>query len=205
LIAKSLNLVINYRFLQEEYLWLIFNIIQSIESVLFPVCYFFIANKKHTNLRIIFLASAIFNSFSSIQYLITYLSPACYPLTILFFMLFVIPLVYRYVIESILPESHNYSIYECFLAYKRPKSITGSICALITVPYGHCSLIVKGKEFTFKNGKIIEREIKNINKLTFTKIPIVNIHEARKLIGVKWSLKNNCFAVFNRFKNCESM
>jgi hypothetical protein len=89
----------------------------------------------------------------------------------------------------------------CYLAYKKPVSITGSICSLLTAPYGHCSLIVCGREFSFKHGIIVEQAFELTNELTFRKIKNIPISEVRKLLGMKWSIKNNCFSTFNKFKN----
>lgn len=119
--------------------------------------------------------------------------------------MFLIPYLYRYVVESLHPISDLYSAGDCYLAYKRPHSITGSLCALLTAPYGHCSLIIGDREFLYKRGVVVERDAELTNKLTFRKIDIVNIEEARKLVGIKWSLKNNCFATFSCFKGNESI
>ena len=102
--------------------------------------------------------------------------------------------------ESLHPTSDVYVAGGSYIAYKRPSSIIGSLCALFTAPYGHCSLIVDNIEFLYRKGILVERDAKFINNLTFKKIDIVDIKEARKLVGTKWSLKNNCFTTFGCFK-----
>lgn len=129
------------------------------------------------------------------------INPEYFYITTIIFICFIIPYLYRYIVESLRLISDIYCEKECFLAYKRPSSITGSLCALATAPYGHCSLIVEGQEFTFKHGVVIERKLELTNMLTFKKIQPIDIKEARTLVGKKWSLKNNCFTTFSCFRN----
>jgi hypothetical protein len=94
-------------------------------------------------------------------------------------------------------------IYKCpgsFIAYSLPMSFSGLIAAIFKAPYGHCSLIVNGRKFSFKNGKVIESAFEGGNSLVFKRIGNVDINEARKLIGQKWTLSQNCFTVFRRFR-----
>lgn len=125
--------------------------------------------------------------------------PEYFYVTTIIFVCGIIPYLYRFIVESLHPVSDTYYNEGCFLAYKRPNSITGSLCSLITAPYGHCSLIIDGREFLFKSGEVIERQFEVTNKLTFKKISLVDIDKARKLIGTKWSLRNNCFNTFGHF------
>lgn len=172
-----------------------------LESVLLPTISFALCDRKRHNIRAVLLAVVIFNTCSFLQYILVFLHPEYYFITLVFFVMFLIPYLYRYVVESLHPISDFYSTDGCFLAYKRPNSITGSLCALATAPYGHCSLIVGDREFLYKNGVVIEREVELTNKLTFRKINKLSIEEARELLGVKWSLKNNCFTTFSCFKS----
>lgn len=199
-LTKCGNILVSYRFLKEDEAYLAFNAIQMFESVILPTVSFFLCDKKRYNLRAILLAVVFFNACCFLQYFLTFFYPHYYYATIVFFIVVVIPFIYRYIIESFHPESDQYVSGGCYLAYKRPTSITGSICSLLTAPYGHCSLIVGDKEFLFKCGKVVERNAELTNKLTFKKIPSIDIAEARSLVGRKWSLKNNCFTTFGRFK-----
>lgn len=117
---------------------------------------------------------------------------------VLFFL--VIPFLSRFILKSLTPPSDKFDKRSCFLAYKKPTSLTGSICALLTAPYGHCSLIVRNREFCFSKGILIERELTNLNGLTFKKINKICLAQARTLVGRKWSLINNCFHTFKKFK-----
>ena len=171
------------------------------ESVILPTVSFILCDKRRYNIRAVLLAIIFFNFCSFFQYVLLLTNPKYFYITTLFFVCVVIPYLYRYLVESLHPVSDIYYEDDCFLVYKRPSSITGSLCALMTAPYGHCSLVVKGHEFTFKRGTVIERKLEITKPLTFKKIQPINIEEARTLVGTKWSLRNNCFATFSCFQN----
>ncbi len=103
-------------------------------------------------------------------------------------------------LKYFIKKTDKYCEGESFLVYSYPKSFSGLISTIITAPYGHCSLVVDGKKFYFKDGEIVERYFGLTDEFIFKKIPTVNIAEARKLLGKKWSLTNNCFRIFRRFK-----
>ena len=176
------------------------DIVQMTESIILPIISFLLCSKAKYNIRAILLAIIIFNICSIFQYTLLVMSIEYFQITITIFICFIIPYLHRYIIESLHPISDIYCENECFLAYKRPSTITGSLCALATAPYGHCSLIVRGREFTFKHGVVIERKLEVINKLTFKKIQPLDIVEVRTLVGIRWSLKNNCFTTFTYFQ-----
>ena len=201
--TKCLNILVSFRFIQEKEAWFIFNTVQMMESIILPTVSFFLCDKRRYNLRAILLAVVFYNTCCALQYFLVRLYPHYYFATIVFFIVVVIPFIYRYIIESFHPESDQYVSGGCYLAYKRPTSITGSICSLLTAPHGHCSLIVGSSEFLFKKGEIIERPAEFTNKLTFKKIEVVDITKARSLVGVKWSLTNNCFTTFGQFKSVQ--
>lgn len=201
LLFKFGNILVNFRILTQDKAWLAWNIIQMVESVILPTVSFVLCDRSKYNIRAILLAVIIFNICSLLQYILLISNPEYFYITTLIFICLIIPYLYRYVVESLHPISDMYYEDDCFLVYKRPSSITGSLCALITAPYGHCSLVVEGQEFTFKHGVVIERKLEVTNKLTFKKIQPIDIREARTLVGTKWSLKNNCFATFSCFQN----
>lgn len=67
-------------------------------------------------------------------------------------------------------------------------------------PYGHCSLITEGQYFRFKKGEVVEEKYVEKKDDLHIKILPVKLEEARKLLGTEWSLNNNCFNVFKKFK-----
>jgi len=94
-----------------------------------------------------------------------------------------------------------------YLVYKYPKSLWGILSSIYTAPYGHCFLLIDRKKFYYKReGNLVEEVIspneieKQRHKLVLKKIPDVKVEDARKLIGKKWSIFNNCFSTFSRFK-----
>ena len=200
LLFKFGNILINFRILQENNAWVLYNITQMAESIILPIIAFLLCDNKKYGIRGILLAIMIFNFCSLFQYILLIFSPKYFYATTVIFICGIIPFLYRYIIESLQPESDPYMYTGCYLVYKRPNSILGSICALITSPYGHCSLVVNNIEFTYKKGVIIERKLEITNRLTFKKIAPIRIDEVRKLVGSKWSLRNNCFTTFRHFK-----
>lgn len=94
-----------------------------------------------------------------------------------------------------------------FLVYKYPKSFLGILSSIYTAPYGHCFLLIDRKKFYYKRkGDLVEEVIslkeieRKKDRLFFKRIDDVDIEEARKLVGKKWSFFNNCFSTFRRFK-----
>jgi len=94
-----------------------------------------------------------------------------------------------------------------YLVYKYPKSLWGILSSIYTAPYGHCFLLIDRKKFYYhKKDGLIEELLstnqiqKQSDKLFFRKIPDVDVEEARKLIGRKWTIFNNCFSTFSRFR-----
>jgi hypothetical protein len=170
-----------------------------VESIVLPIVAFSLSKLNSHKLRAVLLAITMYNSVSFFQYCLLIFNPEYFFLTVVVFICLVIPFLYRYIIENFHPISDAYNTHDCFLVYKRPHNISGSICALLTAPYGHCSLVIKNKEFIYKGGTLIEREFFNKNNLTFKKIDNINLSEIRKLLGTKWSLRNNCFSTFNKF------
>lgn len=200
LLFKFGNILISFRILSEDSAWLLYNLVQLSESVILPVVALNLCEPRKYKLRAVLLALAIYNIISAFEYFLLMFAPEYFIWTTGIFVCFVVPFLYRYIIESFHPISDAYTAEDCFLVYKRPHCMLGSICALITAPYGHCSLLIQNREFTYKKGIVIEREFSMTNNLTFKKIQMINISEARDLLGVKWSLRNNCFSTFNRFR-----
>lgn len=87
-----------------------------------------------------------------------------------------------------------------FLVYKKPKNWCGMLALLFKAPFGHCFLVTKKKSFVFKKGILVEQKYILQQDNLHLSIPLVNLGDVRKLLKTKWSLKTNCFSVFNQFK-----
>jgi len=97
-------------------------------------------------------------------------------------------------------RSDIYDPKSSYIVYIYPKTFYGLIASIITSPYGHCFLVVKGKKFYFRRGVIIRTNFCPKDNLIFVKVRDVSLYEARKLVGVKWSLFKKCYVIFNKFK-----
>jgi hypothetical protein len=179
------------------------DIIQMVESIILPVGALLICDRGNYSIRAMFFGITIFNVCSLLQYILLLTNPEYFYITTIIFICVIVPYLYRYVLESLRPITHKYCAKKCFVVYKRPSTIVGTICSLLTAPYGHCSLVINGVEFAFKCGVVVERKFKMKNNLTFIEIHPLGIDEARALIGRRWSLKNNCFTTFASFRNVD--
>ena len=114
--------------------------------------------------------------------------------------LVVVPLGFNAICRSFTPQSAEYDPKKSYVVMKRPGNFSGLIAALVTSPYGHCSLVTKGKHFKFTNGIIRERRYAHRKDVCLVEIRSVPLSEARKLLHTKWSLFNNCYTIFNKYK-----
>lgn len=199
LLFKFGNTLISFRVLSEDSAWVAFNLSQFIESAILPLVGILLCKPKDVIARTLLLSIFIFNMFSLLEYCILLFNPTLFFATSTIFLCFIIPVLYRYISDSVQLKSSEYCSSKSFLVYKRPRNLSGSICALVTAPYGHCSLVTLGKEFAYKNGILIEREFLPSNNLTFQKIPQVELVSVRAMLGTKWSVFNNCFRTFKKF------
>jgi len=94
----------------------------------------------------------------------------------------------------------RFSKEHCYIAHRIPCNFQGLIVSIFTAPYGDCSLIIKGRRFQFKHGRVVEIEHMNNHRFFYKRINDVPIQEARRLLGMRWSLRKNCFTVFYKFK-----
>lgn len=200
LLTKFGNTLISFRVVPERLAWLIFDLSQLIESILLPLSGILLCKSRHVLIRALMLSIFIYNVFSLLEYSILTFYPRMFFITSTVFTCFLIPLLYRFLSTSTLRKPQAYEYHNSFLVFKQPKNLSGSICALVTAPYGHCSLVTYGREFIYKNGVLIEREFNYSNNLTFKKIPKVELVSIRKLIGTKWTICDNCFRTFGKFR-----
>lgn len=108
-------------------------------------------------------------------------------------------------INKIINNSHRlhsvaYKEKGSFLLYRKPRFWVEIIPALLKAPFGGVSLVVDGKHFAFHGGlEISEKNFIYDPKREFyyrkTK-KLVSLTQARSLCGIKWSIRRNCFRVF---------
>lgn len=109
----------------------------------------------------------------------------------------------RSYINFFIKSSDKYVRNNSYLVYKYPKSIWGVLSTIYTAPYGHCFLVIDNKKFYYRKGiltEVIFDAKKQQNNLIYKKINNVEPIEAQRLVGKKWSIFNNCFSTFSRFK-----
>jgi len=200
LLFKFGNTLISFRLLSEDSAWVAFNLTQFIEAAIIPMVGMMLSKPKDVIARTLLLSLFIFNMFSLFEYCILLFSPTLFFVTSTIFLCFIIPVLYRYISDSIQLKSSEYCSSKSFLVYKRPRNLSGSICALVTAPYGHCSLVTSGREFVYKKGILVEKDFLHSNNLTFRKIPQVELGSVRAMLGMKWSISNNCFRTFKKFR-----
>lgn len=112
----------------------------------------------------------------------------------------ILPFSALVICRSLMPTSSEYNDKDSYLVYKKPTNWSGLLGLAFQAPYGHCSLVVEGQHFRFKKGELIEEKYVEKKDDLHIKIISVNLNEARKLLGTEWSLNNNCFNVFKKFK-----
>ena len=111
----------------------------------------------------------------------------------------------RSYIKFFIKSSDIYVRNNSYLVYKYPKSIWGVLSTIHTAPYGHCFLVIDKLRYhyDYKKGVIVETTFdikRNKGNLIFRRINPVDVNDARKLVGKKWNILNNCFSTFNKFK-----
>lgn len=110
----------------------------------------------------------------------------------------------RCYIKYFINKGDKYVRKSSYLVYTYPKSLWGILSSIYTAPYGHCFLVIDNKKFYYRRGGplvevpfVLSQQKKN---LIFKRIPNVELEQARQLIGKKWSIFNNCFSTFRKFK-----
>jgi len=128
-----------------------------------------------------------------------------YNQTVIFFSIILFCLIFPAVAiissRCAMPKNSKFDKKDSYLVYKKPRNWSGLIGLALQPPYGHCSLVTKNKIFKFKKGEVIEEEYFFSTEDLHIKILPVKLKEARKLLGTQWSLNNNCFRVFRKFRN----
>jgi hypothetical protein len=112
------------------------------------------------------------------------------------FIIIYLPLIAHIVLRKYSLRSDVYRPNSCYLAYKRPVNLTGLIAAFASMPYGHCTFVHGERQFLFKRGVLVERNFVRTDKYYLRRTIDFPIQNLRKLIGLKWSIKNNCFNIF---------
>lgn len=115
------------------------------------------------------------------------------------FFIYFVPHFIFLCIRSYTQAGDDYEDDKTYVAYKAPKSAVGIVCALITSPHGSQSLVIRGRQFIFKGGLLIERKYIYKKNDLLKQVQDVNIQALRCTLGEKWSVKNNCFAFFNKY------
>lgn len=118
----------------------------------------------------------------------------------LLLVLIIVPLCFNAVCKLFVVESSEYDETKSYFGFKKPVNVFGLIAALLKSPYGHCFLITGGRMFKFSKGIIKEVEYKHSKEFCLKQIKTVTLCQARDLVGRKWSLFNNCFTIFRKFK-----
>lgn len=112
-----------------------------------------------------------------------------------------VPVSLKILWQNYIIKSDTYQKTGTFLAFNLPRNLLSLLQSIIMAPYGYCSLIVDDQRFLFKRGKVIQRQHKHSSHFYYKKIEDVPLHEAKELRGINWSLKNNCFSLFYKFKD----
>lgn len=114
--------------------------------------------------------------------------------------LVIVPLCFNAICKLYLVDIAVYDPEKSYFCFRKPKNIFGLMAALVKSPYGHCSLITKGKMFKFSKGVLKEIEYKDSKDFCLKEIRAVSLCEARKLVGNRWGFFNNCFTIFRKYK-----
>lgn len=160
-------------------------------------------NQKTKSLNFVIL---IFSAYNLVSYFAEWFSAGLkiYPYVILAFniILFccIIPITALIISRSLIPEPSSYFSDGSYLVYKKPTNWSGLMGLVFQAPYGHCSLVTSGRVFKFKHGEIVEENYVEQKEDLLVKILPVKLEDARELIGTPWSLNNNCFNIFKKFK-----
>jgi hypothetical protein len=199
LILKFGNTLVSFKLISEHFLWVTYDFLNLFDSLFLSLIVFVFCDRKHIFTKMVVFASFIFNVCILTQYLVLISIPWLFTFTFLLFCCVIIPIIYKYVLFASQPKQCIYNPKDCFLALKKPKNVIGFISSIITAPYGHCSLVISGQEFMYKQGILIERKFNYSNDLTFKQLQFIDIQDCRKLLGKKWSLRNNCFSTFSKY------
>lgn len=111
----------------------------------------------------------------------------------------IIPITASIIATCFLPKGEYYLSGKSYLVYKKPLNWCGLLALVFKAPYGHCFLVTKNRSFKFKNGRVIQENYSFQPDNLHIRIASVKLSEARELLGLKWSLRNNCFSVFQKF------
>jgi len=91
-----------------------------------------------------------------------------------------------------------YSDKKCYVCYKRPKTLSALIWALLGGQYGHKAVIIKGVQYGFNDGVFSAK--KHIEKRQNVYFRCSNGEEYLKsMLGAKFKPWFNCFVVLRKF------
>jgi hypothetical protein len=119
---------------------------------------------------------------------------------LILYVLIILPEVVFLNLRYRITDKDLYNVKETFIAYRYPDNVIKLIYALFTAPYSQCSVVCKGRHFKFKHGVLIEVPHKRCRSNVYKKVEDADLSELRDMIGMKWTLLNNCFSIFNTYR-----
>ncbi len=197
LVYLGINTHLNYNW--DLFVWSVFILVQPVLLSL-AIKEFIINPKiKIVNFVVLITSTAALTSFIAEWFLYEHYKNVS-TISNIILTLVVIPLSLNAVSRVFAVEAAKYKADKSYIAFKKPRNIFGFIVGLFNSPYGHCSLVTKGREFAFSKGVLIEKKYIDSDNVCLKKIKTVPLYEARKITGSRWGLFNNCLTVFNKFK-----
>jgi len=197
LIYLGINTHLNYNW--DLFIWSVFILVQPVLLSLAIKGFIINPKVKIVNFVILITSTAALTSFIAEWFLYEHYKNVSVISNIII-TLIVVPLSFNAVSRIFVAETSKYKPNKSYLGFKKPVNIFGLIAALVNSPYGHCSLITKGREFAFSKGVLTEREYIDSEKICLRKIKTVPLYEVRKLTGSRWGFFNNCLTIFKKFK-----
>lgn len=186
--------------------WLLWDIGMQIESILaFLVIFYFVSYRQY-KLKLIALILLSSNIMLAIDYLIQVILPeniivlAIRSIVFFLYFLFVFGIGANIFFQVLkLKKKDDYSDKYDYICYKTPKNLTGILSSSVTLPYGHCSLIVRGCEYRYTSGILTNRDHIYKPKYHYRRIKSINKSDIDSMLGSRWTLTKNCFISFKQF------
>ncbi len=201
-VLTSLCLFISGSFLIElldtSAAYILYDCSTYVQLMLMSMATYKLSRRSSTKIRMISVLYGIINLYALIVYMAStysgYSGIGSYIIifSILFFISFIIH-NRRY------SDFSKYTKCGSFIVYKRASDLQGFVSSIVTYPYGACFLVVNGREFKFKSGRVIERQHLSKEVYSYRRLRGVSLKDARGVLDDKWSILNNCFTVFEKF------
>lgn len=188
----------------DEFSWFIWSSVLQINSALSALLLYSQVSFINPQKKILCFIWLYVASWSALSFFILSFGLESVYTTALFAVISAFPIIAHLCFKGFRKKSDKYTKRKSYLVYKRPVGVLGLALVSLGIKSPGVALVVNGKELcflgdSFSSLKIEERNHTFHHSNCYKHVEDVDLDHARKLIGVRWSLRRTCLRVFSEF------